>query len=206
MGGEPLLIRQQDKAHSWDESGLMALIPNGLAMSLLGYHYHCPDMVGGGDLGVVDMRRPLDQELFVRCTQASALFPVIQFSMAPHHLLDKKHYQACEKALAVREKLMPYLLRRVEMAATRNEPIFAPLELYFPGQGLGRVTQGFSLGDRYVVYPIVRKGQTEATFALPGGVWKDWRGRTLAVRDGGEFVSYPVGLDDLPLFERVDQA
>ena len=81
MGGEPLMLRQQDKAHAWDESGLKALIPNGLAMSLLGYHYHCPDMVGGGDLGVVDMHKPLDQELFVRFAQASALFPIIQFSM-----------------------------------------------------------------------------------------------------------------------------
>ena len=205
MGGEPLMLRQQDKAHAWDESGLKALIPNGLAMSLLGYHYHCPDMVGGGDLGVVDMHKPLDQELFVRCAQASALFPIIQFSMAPHHLLDEAHYRACEKALAVREQLMPYLLRRVELAATRNEPIFAPLELYFPGQGLGKVTQGFSLGDRYVVYPIVNKGQREATFSLPGGVWKDWRGHTLAVREGGETITRTVGLDDLPVFERVDE-
>ena len=204
MGGEPLMVRQQDKAHTWGEDGLLALVPNGLVMSLMGYHYHCPDMVGGGDLGVVDVHKPLDQELFVRCTQASVLFPVVQFSMAPHHLLDDVHYRACEVALAVRARLMPYLLRRVELAATRNEPIFAPLEMYFPGQGLGKVTQGFSLGNRYVVYPIMVKGQRDVTFTLPSGVWKDWHGRTLVIREGGETITREVELDDLPLFERVD--
>ena len=203
MGGAPLMLRQQDKAHAWGGEGLRALIPNGLALSLMGYHYHCPDMVGGGDLGVVDVHKPLDQELFVRYTQASVLFPIIQFSMAPHHLLDATHYLACVAALAVRSRLMPYLLERVAMAAAHNEPIFAPLEFYYPGQGLGKVTQGFSLGDRYLAYPIVEQGQTCASFRLPAGTWRDWRGNTHTVRMG-DTVTLPVGLDDLPLFEKVD--
>ncbi|MEA4998533.1 MAG: glycoside hydrolase family 31 protein [Candidatus Limiplasma sp.] len=203
MGGAPLMLRQQDKAHTWDESGLRTLIPNGLALSLMGYHYHCPDMVGGGDLGVVDIHKPLDQELFVRCTQASVLFPIIQFSMAPHRLLDAQHFQACEKALAVRRQLTPYLLERVAMAAHRHQPIFAPLEMYYPHQGLGRLTQAFCVGDRYIVYPTVHKGQTEATFPLPKGTWRDWRGKVFTTQMG-ECRTYAVTLEDMPYFERQD--
>ncbi len=202
MGGAPLMLRQQDKAHTWDEEGLRALIPNGLALSLMGYHYHCPDMVGGGDLGVVNANGPLDQELFVRYTQVSVLFPVIQFSMAPHRIMDAVHFSACRLALEVRERLTPYLLRRVTLAAKENEPIFAPLEFYYPNEGLGNVTQGFCLGDRYVVYPIVWKGQTQAEFALPCGTWKDWRGEIFTIETHGT-RAYAVGLYDLPLFEKM---
>lgn len=202
MGGAPLMLRQQDKAHAWGKDGLQALIPNGLALSLMGYHYHCPDMVGGGDLGVVDIHKPLDQELFVRCTQASALFPIIQFSMAPHHLLDAPHYHACEMALDVRRQLTPYLMERVALAASKNMPVFAPLELFYPDQGLAEVTQGFCLGDRYIVYPIVEKGQTQALFSLPGGRWRDWRGGEFQA-ETGKPLTYTVGINDLPVFERL---
>lgn len=204
MGGAPLMLRQQDKAHTWDEEGIRALIPNGLALSMMGYHYHCPDMVGGGDLGVVDMSKPLDQELFVRCTQASALFPIIQFSMAPHHILDERHYRACEEALAVRARLTPYIMERVDLAMKTQEPIFAPLAYHYPGEGLEGVTQGFCLGSRYIVYPIVEKGQTQAVFKLPQGMWKDWRGKVNKV-GAGESLACDVALNDLPLFEKVEE-
>mgnify|MGYP000919479567 CR=1 FL=1 len=202
MGGAPMMLRQQDKAHTWDEEGLRALIPGGLALSMLGYHYHCPDMVGGGDLGVVNANGPLDQELFVRYTQLSALFPIIQFSMAPHRIVDEDHYRACMLALETRKRLTPYLLERVRLAAAENEPIFAPLEFYHPDQGLGKSTQSFCLGDRYIVCPVVEKGIDRMVFALPRGVWKDWRGNVFLL-EKPESRSYEIGLEDLPLFERL---
>ena len=204
MGGAPLMTRQQDKAHSWDEEGLLALIPNGLAMSLMGYHYHCPDMVGGGDLSCVDIDQPLDQELFIRYTQASVLFPIVQFSMTPHRILDAAHYGEYERALATRQRLVPYLMERVRLAANTHEPIFAPLAYHFPGQGLDDIQQAFCLGDRYIVCPILGQGQTQASFRLPQGRWRDWRGDAHTT-SAGEAIAYDdLTISDLPIFTRMD--
>ena len=84
LGGQPLIQRLRDKHHSWGRDGLSDIVPNGLAQGLAGYSFICPDMVGGGDIG--SFTKPgfqVDQELFVRTLQCSALFPILQFSIAP---------------------------------------------------------------------------------------------------------------------------
>jgi hypothetical protein len=51
--GDPLVQRLSDKNYSWDQRGLGSLIPNGLAQSLAGYAYTCPDMIGGARSRVI---------------------------------------------------------------------------------------------------------------------------------------------------------
>ncbi|GJM73710.1 hypothetical protein HMSSN036_59260 [Paenibacillus macerans] len=88
LGGQGLIQRQRDKKHTWDDDGLGGLIPNAIAQGLLGYAFNCPDMIGGGmdgDINSPDFR--FDSKLFVRYTQCAALFPVMQFSMAPWRVL-----------------------------------------------------------------------------------------------------------------------
>lgn len=50
----------------------------------MGYAFICPDMIGGGlQPEFADSRATIDQELFVRWAQCSALFPMMQFSLVP---------------------------------------------------------------------------------------------------------------------------
>jgi hypothetical protein len=94
--GLPLVQRQRDKAHSWDDKdGLASLIPNGLAQGLTGHAFTCPDMIAGGDYQKFPAAHDspaLDPELFVRSAQCQALFPMMQFSAGPWRLLDRRHF------------------------------------------------------------------------------------------------------------------
>ena len=47
MAGQPLAQRLRDKGHVWRD--LQQLIPDALALGLMGYAYQCPDMIGGGE-------------------------------------------------------------------------------------------------------------------------------------------------------------
>lgn len=199
LGGQPLMMRLQDKAHAWDGEGLGALIPHGLVQSLTGYAYHCPDMVGGGEIGSMARCGRLDTELFVRCLQCSALFPILQFSLLPFDQLSEDEWAACLEALALRRRLTPYLLECTQRAAREGEPILQPLDYAYPGQGFDTVTDAYAIGARYVCYPVLRKGAKEIVLRLPEG---DWRGPDGALYRGE--IRLRCDLHTLPLFERVD--
>lgn len=79
-GGKPYVHRLQDKMHTWEGEGLNQIIPHSLLQGLTGNFYHCPDMLGGGVFNDL-FETSFDEELFIRWTQASALCPMIQFSL-----------------------------------------------------------------------------------------------------------------------------
>jgi len=49
LGGQHLIQRVRDKAHSWGKGGFADTLPTSLAHGLMGYPYTCPDMVGGAN-------------------------------------------------------------------------------------------------------------------------------------------------------------
>ncbi|KAH7702834.1 hypothetical protein AAVH_30006, partial [Aphelenchoides avenae] len=57
-----LLFRTIDRASTWDGVGLVSLIPEACSLSLHGYYWNLPDIIGGNG------PRP-DKELFIRWTQ-----------------------------------------------------------------------------------------------------------------------------------------
>ena len=127
MGGQPLAQRLHDKPRSWANDGLNSLIPESIAQGLIGHSFNCPDMIGGGELDSFRDGAPLDQELFVRFAQCSALFPMMQFSLAPWRVLDDRHLSAVLAAVNTRQALMPDLSRLFDHAARTGEPILVRL-------------------------------------------------------------------------------
>lgn len=200
LGGQPLIQRLRDKHHAWGRNGLADLIPNGLAQGLSGHAFTCPDMVGGGDIGYVS-DSAIDQELFVRITQCSALFPMIQFSVAPWRVLDPEHLGACQAAVALRQRLLPEILGLARHAAATGEPIIRPMAYVFPGSGMDDVTDQFMLGDDILVAPVLEKGATSRQVAFPAGTWQSETGATLS---GAATVEVDAPLDRLPWFRRVN--
>ena len=53
------------------------------------------------------------------------------------------------------------------------------------------------LGEDILVAPVVVKGMTERKVILPEGKWEGFDGNTY---EGGQTVSVPVTLNDLPYF------
>lgn len=200
LAGTSLVQRLRDKFHGWGRDGLADIIPNGLAQSLAGYSFTCPDMVGGGDIG--SFTQPgfeLDQELFVRTLQCSLLFPILQFSIAPWRVLDNEHWGYCRQAVALRQKLAPLILRLAQEAASTGEPIQRHMAYVFPGLGFEEVDDQFLLGDEVLVAPVIEKGASKRSLILPPGLWIGQDGSEI---QGPAKLEVDAPLSCLPCFHR----
>ncbi len=200
-GGASLVCRLHDKFHVWEGDGLDAIIPNTIVQGLLGYYYGCPDMVGGGNYGsFIQNGFHLDEELYMRWLEASLLCPMLQFSIAPWRVLSKENYSTVLRLLAFRQKYAPYFVELAENAARNNEPIVRHMEYEFPHQGYATEKEMYMLGHRYLVVPMLKKGQTKRSIRLPEGNWKTEDGDILS--SCGQ-IELEYTLDKLYVFERV---
>jgi alpha-glucosidase len=198
MGGQPLVERLRDKQHGFRD--LQLLIPNMLTSGLMGYYFSCPDLIGGGEFSSFQNLDKLDQESIVRSAQIHSLMPMMQFSVAPWRVLDKEHFDAVKKAVAIREKYKDYILELAVTASKTGEPIVKPLEFNYPGKGYAGITDQFLLGDRLLVAPVTIKGATRRSVVLPEGEWKSFDGYVIK---GPRTIDIAVKLNDLPYYEKM---
>ena len=200
-GGQPLVQRLSDKAHSWDrENGMGALVPNMLSQGIQGYAFGCPDMIGGGEFqSFLKNSDHLDQELFVRYAQCAALMPMMQFSAAPWRVLSPEMAHLCLEAAHMHRRMAGYIIELAHQAALSGAPIVRYLEYEFPHQGFERVIDQFMLGERFLVCPVQQKGVREMELRLPDGRWRDANGQIL---EGT--VRVPAPLETLVVLERLD--
>jgi alpha-glucosidase len=189
MGGQPLVERLRDKAHSWDD--LKKLVPNML-----------PDMIGGGEYKSFQEGAKIDQDLVVRSAQCHALMPMMQFSVAPWRVLDPAHLDAVLKAIRIRQEHSGYILSVARQSASTGEPIVRSMEYAFPHQGYERVNDQFLLGDLILVAPVLEKGASQRAVMLPAGAWEGIDGKQYA---GPCRMVVPVAPDQLCYFEKVTE-
>ncbi len=196
LGGQHLIQRVRDKAHAWGENGMADLLPTGLAQGLVGYAYTCPDMVGGGE---VEIQTDFDQELFIRWAQMATFWPIIQYTQLPSRVLDEDHQKLCRNIVALRMRLAPEILELARHAAQTGEPILRHMAYEFPGENMEHVDDQFMLGDRYLVAPVLKKGDRSRTVRLPAGRWLDETG---GVFEGACAQQIAVPLERIPWFTR----
>jgi alpha-glucosidase (family GH31 glycosyl hydrolase) len=199
-----MIERLRDKGPNWgDVDGIKSLIPHALTSSLIGFIYTCPDMIGGGlDQGFNDKGYKFDEELFVRWTQASALMPMMQYSLAPWKL-SKPGTAICRKYSDLHVALGDYIYELAQQSAVDGTPIIRPLFFEFPlDERTYAVRDEFMLGERFLVAPVLEKGAVARNIYIPEGTWTDfWSGKVFR---GGISVNYPAPLEVLPLFVRID--
>ncbi len=200
-GGKRTIQRTLDRNHTWEGEGIDTLIPNAIMQGLLGHPFICPDMVGGGEWTIKEHAQKVDQELFVRMAQCSALFPMMQFSWAPWEALDEEHEGLVRKAHDLHLQFADVILRLVDEAVENGEPILRSLEYNYPHCGYEKVNDTFMLGKEILVAPVIVKGQTERKICLPKGTWKGFDGK---VYEGGKTVCIAVTLKDLPYFIKAE--
>jgi len=202
--GLPLAQRQRDKHHSWrSDAGLASLIPHGIAQSLTGHAYTCPDMIGGGDHLFFPHRTPtvIDEELFVRSAQCSALFPMMQFSASPWRVLDDEvKVGYCRDAAFLHIRFGSQIVELAERASRTGVPILRPLAFDHPDEGYETVSDKFMLGKDLLVAPVVEKGSARRKVILPAG---RWRADDEVEYDGPREIVVEAPPGRLPWFERV---
>ena len=191
---EPNLQRLSDKDHTWGDKGIRALVPDTLALGIMGHPYSCPDMIGGGEyLNFQANSDRLDTEIFVRHAATAALMPSIQFSAAPGRILSKKDQKRIRKIMEIRDDYLKDLMKLMKRSSSTNEPIARYMEYVFPHQGYGKINDQFMVGDDILVAPVLEKGKTSRMVTVPAGEWT-FRGNLIT---GGRAIELEGG--DIPL-------
>ncbi len=198
VGGKGAMFRQCDKSHSFDKGGLHDVVYSILLQNLMGFWYCAPDMVGGGSIGTDKI---IDEELVVRYAQASALMPMMQFSRLPHRMLSKKASELCLNYANLHTKYGEYIFEQVEKCSKSGEPIIKLLEYEYPNQGYEKELNAFILGNKFLVFPIIKKGQFEKEIKLPNGKWRYFDG---TIYLGGKEYKFSTPIEVLPYFEKID--
>jgi alpha-glucosidase len=196
-GGKAVIQRIRDRGHRWDDDGICTLLPFAIVEGLTGYPFLCPDMIGGGEWSYTLLGKPWDEELVVRMAECSALFPMMQFSLAPWRILNKENAALCHKAAMLHKKFAPKIIEEVKKAAITGEPIIRPLEYEFPNQGFVKVKDAFMLGSDVLVAPVLEQGAVTKTLRLPTGVWSYLGKEDI---EGGKEVTVNAPLGTLPYF------
>jgi alpha-glucosidase (family GH31 glycosyl hydrolase) len=193
----PIFFRQWDKTTVWGaDNGLRSVIPGLLSLSLTGYPFVLPDMIGGNAY----VETP-DAELLIRWTQVNALLLAMQFSLAPWDY-GEGCMELCRRYAELHMEFAPLLLRLAEEAVRTGDSIIRPVFWLAPQAEPALVCDDeYLVGDDWLVAPVVNPGQSARDVYLPPGQWRDyWTGQVFA---GGTVVKdFPAPLEKLPLFQR----
>jgi alpha-glucosidase len=204
MAGQPLGQRLRDKNYGYDSMKL--LIPGMCALGIFGHPFACPDMIGGGEYkSFVNVKKSgnFDQELIVRSTQTHAMMPMMQFSVAPWRILDKKHLAMVRRMAKLHAAHGEDFMRMARDAAETGEPIIRYMEYDYPHQGFEKVIDQFMMGRSFLVAPVGENGARKRTIVFPKGKWQGDDGSTII---GPKTVEVDVPLERLPYYRnmRVD--
>jgi alpha-glucosidase len=197
MAGQPIVNRLRDKYHTWED--VQKLIPHILLQGIVGYNFTCPDMVGGGDYSSFLPGSNLEQDIIVRSAQSHALMPMMQFSVAPWRILDETHFDAVKKAVDIRKKYTPLIMKLAKESAHNGEPIVRSMEYVFPHEGYAQINDQFLLGDKILIAPVLTK-ENERMVIIPKGKWEDNKGKIIK---GPKKMKILVAIDEIPIYKKV---
>jgi len=195
-----ILFREWDKWSRWGiDNGLHSVLTGALALSMVGYPFILPDMIGGNAYAGEEP----DAELLIRWTQLSALLPALQFSIPPW-AFDETTDTICRQYVQLHEQIAPYIQSQIAETLRSGAPLVRPLFWHAPGdQAALTIDDQFLLGDQLLVAPVLQPGQRTRDIYLPAGRWRDWWSRDVFVGPR-QLEQYPAALETLPLFECAD--
>jgi len=200
-GGKCGIQRLCDKDHRWVGNGIDTFVPACAITGLLGHPFICPDMIGGGEWIYNTMKDfKVDEELFVRMAEASALLPMMQFSWAPWRLLSEKSLENVRQMADLHYEMGEKILSLVKDSLQSGEPIVRFMEYNYPHCGYHSIKDQFMLGEDILVAPVIDQGVRERTVVLPKGRWKDAAGN---IFEGEQSILVPAPLGNLNYYTRV---
>ncbi|MBK9715179.1 MAG: glycoside hydrolase [Kouleothrix sp.] len=196
-----ILFREWDKWSRWGiDNGLHSVLTGALALSMVGYPFVLPDMIGGNAYAGEEP----DAELLVRWTQLSALLPALQFSIPPW-AFDDATDAICLRYSQLHEQIAPYIQSQIDETLRSGAPLVRPLFWHAPhDQATLAIDDQYLLGERLLVAPVLQPGQRARDIYLPAGRWRDWWSDEV-VEGPCWLTQHPAPLETLPLFEQVDR-
>lgn len=165
----PLLFREWDKFSLWGlDNGLQSVLSQALTLGLIGYPYALADMIGGNEYG----EERADGEMMIRWTQANALLPMIQFSVAPWDF-DAEVSDLCRRAADLHVQFGAEFERLAQESVETGYPMVRALVwAYGDDPESETIWDEFLLGDKWLVAPVVVMGARERDVYLPEGRWR----------------------------------
>ncbi|XP_047555598.1 myogenesis-regulating glycosidase [Lutra lutra] len=196
-------FRLVDRDSVWGyDLGLRSLIPAVLTVSMLGYPFILPDMVGGNAVSerTAGGGEVPERELYVRWLEVAAFMPAMQFSVPPWQY-DTEVVAIAHKFAALRASLVaPLLLELAGEVTDTGDPIVRPLWWIAPGDETAhRIDSQFLIGDTLLVAPVLEPGKQERDVYLPAGKWRSYKGE-LFDKTPVLLTDYPVDLDEVAYF------
>ena len=159
-------------------------------------------MIGGGEYSkFIDPEFKMDQELFVRMAQCSALMPMMQYSLSPWKALDADYQAIAKEAAKIHSDYAEVIIEEVKKAGQTGEPVVRLMEYNYPHCGYEKINDQFMLGDKFIIAPVVKQGAVTKGVVLPCGKWKDLNG---VEYEGGNTVTVDAPISVLPVFEKID--
>ena len=113
---------------------------------------------------------------------------------------DEEAVAVTRKFVALKQKLMPYILRTAKDANQNGTPMMRAMLLEFPqDRTCWFLDQQYMFGADLLVAPVFNAHGT-VEFYLPAGDWTNyWTGQVVA---GGRWITETHGFDSLPLYVR----
>lgn len=199
----PIFVRMLDKDSNWGfDNGLKTLVTTLLQMSMVGYPFVLPDMIGGNGYGSDD---PLDQsnipsrQLYLRWLQANVFMPSMQFSFVPW-IYDQEVIEHTKLMINLRNSYADLIVDLAKNAVETGEPINRPIWWIDPqDEAALAIEDEYLLGNEILVAPILDQDAISRNVYLPIGQWKD--GNDGTVYQGPVMLNdYPANLFTLPFF------
>ncbi len=103
------------------------------------------------------------------------------------------------------ELLTPYITEYSNIACETGMPVMRHLVLsYQDDPNVYKIDDQYMFGDAFLVAPIMDAGYKRDIY-LPEGQWVDLNNPDAAPIEGGQTISYEVGLTQIPVFYNVDE-
>ncbi len=219
-----------DVSANWET--LKRHVPEGLNFCATGESYWSTDIgaffpngqwdpwfyEGDFDEGVADLGY---RELYVRWAQYASVLPMMRShgTGTPREIWQfgekgTPFYDAIEKAIHWRYRLVPYLYSLMAEGNRNGMPMLRIPALVFPGDGeLRNIQDQMMLGDGLLIKPVTRpmyygthsapleeESRQERVWLPKGADWYEWHsGKRYP---GGQWALVPAPLDVLPMFVR----
>ncbi|RNA20253.1 hypothetical protein BpHYR1_035575 [Brachionus plicatilis] len=210
----PIFVRMLDKDSTWGyDNGLKSVVTTALLMSILGYPFILPDMIGGNayvfEGGEIVFETDLiaypDYQLYVRWAQLTAFLPSMQFSIPPWHYNNKTQVpvnKICKELVDLHEQLVyPILIEYANNAVVTGEPIIRPLWWTDNSDLMAlKISDEFLVGNDILVAPILDENHYKRDIYFPVG---DWEAKNGTIYQGPKMIKdYPAPIDEIPYFIR----
>ena len=190
--------REYDKFATWsEENGIKSVVPEALTLSILGYPYVLPDVVGGGQF----FDDGYDEELYIRWAELEAFMPIMQFS-DNFFVQSERAKELSLSYMKVHRDLHPYLSELANESKVSGAPMVRPLFMHYDEEECYTIKDEYLLGSDMLVAPILEKGSRERKVFLPEGMWKDYWSDT--VYEGGSWMDIEAPLELIPVFVAVN--